>query len=117
MVDELHFSHAAGDVCCERCHFDAAPLGSVTARSYRPPSAPATPKSSARVQLAERALSALERRGVAFPLVDGTGTLLGRCPACALGTVTLRVIDGDPPRVRSRGCSDGCSAAAVIGAL
>lgn len=117
MVDELHFSHAAGDVCCERCHVDAAGPTSVSALAYRPPRPSATPKSSAYAELVERVISRLQREGTVFPLVDGTSTMFGYCPACSVGTLTAQVIKADPPRLRLRDCSNGCAPELIAEAM
>jgi hypothetical protein len=109
MVDELHHSHAAGDVCCERCHADASGPMSALARSYRPPSASSTPKPSEREQLVSDVWKALERVGNVSSLADGSGKLVGYCPACGRGTVAVRVL-ASPTRLRLDACSDGCAA-------
>jgi hypothetical protein len=46
-----------------------------------------------------------------------TGYIAGWCPVCGAGTVTVRFIDADPPRIRQNGCSDGCPPELVAQAL
>jgi hypothetical protein len=112
-VGELHHSTAAGRVCCERCHCDAAPPATaVVARPaprYRPP------RPAAYTRVVYRVWEALAAEGRVFYPVPGQ--LVGWCPACHLGTVTIHIIDGDPPRVRLRPCSDGCTEALIAKAL
>lgn len=118
-ADELHVSQAAGGVvCCERCHVRAAPPASPAAQRYRyrPPRAKRR-EPSAYERLFERVYRALQAAGVArhgsewgvFGLGDPQLPLMGYCPVCGAGTVAIRLLNTDPPRLRTAGCSSGCS--------
>jgi hypothetical protein len=52
-----------------------------------------------------------------FGLGDPRLPLMGWCPACGNGTVSIRLIAGAPPRLRTDGCSDGCSPDLILDAL
>lgn len=32
------------------------------------------------------------------------------CPVCVTGTISIRFIESDPPRIRMDGCTAGCTA-------
>jgi hypothetical protein len=109
-VDELHHSTAAGGVCCERCHCAAAPPASLEARRYR--HRPPTVKPPGRTpyqRLHDRVWRALAGAGEVFPACDGTGRMAGWCPVCRTGVLVVQLIDVDPPRWRTEGCSAGCT--------
>jgi hypothetical protein len=126
VVDEIHYSVALGESCCERCHCDAAPPISLEARRWRPPK-PAPPKPVKPTpygRLVERVYGALQRAGVAvtgsewsvFGLGDPTLPYMGWCPVCERGTVAIELLD-DPPRLRLDGCSAGCPPKRIVEAL
>jgi hypothetical protein len=52
-----------------------------------------------------------------FTYADGTGRLMGYCPACGLGCVAVQILNTDPPRARTDGCSNGCSTDLIWGSL
>ena len=116
-ADELAYSHAAGAIVCEACHCTVAPLASAAARRYRRPKPPPPPKPSRYAQLVEEVITALQRAGEEVTgsrwaiggLGSGTGRFTGYCPVCAVGLVDLQILNTDPPRVRTDGCSNGCS--------
>jgi hypothetical protein len=124
MVDEIHFSVALGERCCERCHCDAAPPPSLAALRYRAPRATYSPsKPTPYARLVERVYGALARAGEAVtghPTVFGLGDpslpLMGWCPVCERGTVAVTLLD-DPPRLRLDGCSAGCPPKRIVEAL
>lgn len=107
-VSETAYSEAAQATCCLSCHVKAAPASEAT--RYRPPASPRRAKPTPYAQTLERAWQAMEAIGTVFPLVDGTGRLMGWCPACKQGTVTIMVLGSDhEPRLRLAPCSAGCS--------
>lgn len=68
--------------------------------------------------MVERVWSALERVGTVFAFCDGSGALVGYCPACEQGTVSLRVWgDIHEPRLRVQPCSAGCDEDTVMQAV
>jgi hypothetical protein len=59
--------------------------------------------------------AALETTGTVFAL--GRDVLAAHCPVCRVGTLSVRLIDADPPAVRLNGCSAGCSAEQLLAVL
>lgn len=123
---ELHYSHAAGGVCCVRCHCRAAPPVSLSALAYRPPPPPPRPKPTRYARLVERVWGALERAGHevhggtynVFGGGDPKLPLMGWCPVCHQGTVAVFVLHTDPPKIRlNEGCTGGCTPDEVARAL
>jgi hypothetical protein len=117
-----HWSDAAGARVCERCHFAASPPPDARTRAavlaYQSPSPPPRRKPTAKIRMVERVWSALERVGTVSALCDGSGVLVGYCPACERGTVSLRVWgDIHEPRLRVQPCSAGCDEDAVMQAV
>jgi hypothetical protein len=80
---QLHFSHAAGGVCCERCHCNAAPPASREVLNYRPAKPPPRPRPTAYARLVKRAYAALGRVGDVYSLGGGRVADTARCAARA----------------------------------
>jgi hypothetical protein len=67
-------------------------------------------------RLFRRVYAALEAAGIAvrddeffvFGLGDPLMPLIGYCPACLAGIVAIRLLNTDPPRIRTEGCTAGC---------
>lgn len=124
-ADELHYSVRLYTVCCERCFGRVAPPLSPQARRYKPPPPRPRPKPGAFALLAEEVYAALSRAGKAvhgrddgvFGMGDSKLPLMGYCPACGAGTVSVRLIHTNPPRARIAGCSDGCTPEVVYDAI
>lgn len=115
MVDEVAYSFALGEVCCERCA-PGLPLGAAgRQRPSKPFSAP--PKPSAVARLTRRVLAALEASSVAVTggesavggIGDGDRRFAGYCPVCLRGIATIAVIDTTPPELDLDDCTAGCA--------
>lgn len=52
-----------------------------------------------------------------FGLGDPKLPLMGYCPVCRRGTVSIYLLDTDPPRPRTDGCTDGCSPDLIFDAI
>jgi hypothetical protein len=76
-------------------------------------------------RLHQRAYAALQSAGVmvhgypwgVFGLGDPRLPLMGWCPVCRAGTVDIWLLDTDPPRLRTDGCTNGCSPDLIFDAL
>lgn len=123
---EAYWSEAARLWLCEACYcrtagsrFSATP-GRVV---KLPPLPPYKPTAFARLH--SRVYAALDRAAhevgcgkfCVFGVGDPDLPLMGYCPVCSTGTVAIRLLDTDPPRMRTDGCSDGCSAELIAGAI
>jgi hypothetical protein len=87
--------------------------------SSRHPELAAAPKQPRRkpdayARLVQRVWSRLEAGGTVFAF---PGHLAGYCPACKVGTVSVQVLDTDPPVIDVNGCSGGCTDRDVARAL
>lgn len=106
-ASELHFSEAAGAVVCERCHCQATPPTPPVPTWKLTPRR--RPKPDAYAQLVWAAWDRLAERGEVFYITPGW--IVGRCPVCETGTLSVRFVKGEPPWLRlPDACSDGCSA-------
>jgi hypothetical protein len=52
-----------------------------------------------------------------FGLGDPKLPLMGYCPVCRIGVVAIYLLATDPPRLRTEGCSDGCTPDLIFDAL
>jgi hypothetical protein len=92
---------------------------------WTPEPPPKLPKRSATVRLRQRVYKALSDAGMELlgddGHVGGLGDpdvgLAGYCPVCKRGIVLVHVIDANPPELDMEGCSAGCTARQVLGAL
>jgi len=64
-------------------------------------------KPTAYERLHTRVWGRLALEGEVF--VTRVGQIVGRCPVCGHGVVCVMFIPTDPPRIRTEGCTDGCS--------
>jgi hypothetical protein len=103
-------------VCCERCHARAAPI-SLEARRWKPPKPPKEKPRKPRPyeRLHTQVWKRLAREGEVF--VMGAGRLAAYCPVCHEGTVSVWLIDTDPPRIRTEGCDAGCTPDLIADAI
>jgi hypothetical protein len=77
------------------------------------------------MRLADRVWSALDRAGgeatgtpgLVFGAGDPSLPLMGYCPACRRGTVSVWIVNTDPPEIDVGACSAGCSEATVMESL
>jgi hypothetical protein len=124
-VVNQHYSCAAGAVCCERCHFNAAPPASREVHRWRPPVDERLVVEGKGATYAEQVKTIWERleETTRMPVfVIERGRLAAYCPVCRTGTLTIQFLDS-PPRWRAESqfgfdfCSDGCSTARIAEAL
>lgn len=109
----VRHSDAIEKAVCERCYCRLAPKPTaLKAPSYR---SPARLKPSPYARLFGRMWDRLRLEGTVFYVEPGR--IAGWCPVCGQGTIVVRFIDIDPPRVRLDPCSDGCSEDWIAGAL
>ena len=102
---------------CEACHCRAAPASGGAARRYRRPKPPPPPKPTRYAALVGDVLAALKRSSMEATgwewsiggLGAGEGRYTGWCPVCARGLVDIQILNTDPPRARTDGCTNGCS--------
>jgi hypothetical protein len=111
-VLELHHSAAARAVVCERCHCQAAPQTTAAAWRYRPPRPTRPPNPSRYAQLHTRVWNRLALEGSV--LILDVGHIVATCPVCGAGLISVRFLNTDPPRIRTRGCTDGCTDQLVL---
>jgi hypothetical protein len=112
----VHWSDQLGLVCCAPCYVQRTPY-SAQAAAWKPAPAERTRRTQTRYQkLHGRVWQALEARGEVFPRCDGSGVLVGWCPACGAGVVSVQLLD-NPPRVRLDACSAGCPPKRIAEAL
>lgn len=114
MVAETHFSHAVGDVCCERCHCAASPPISLAARRYKPPPPPPRLKLSAFQAYHARVWDRLELLTDSPIFLMGVGCVACYCPRCLDGTMVVQFRDAERPLIvissdGREGCSLGCT--------
>jgi hypothetical protein len=110
---------------CEACHCRAAPAPGGASRRPRRPKPPPAPKPTRYAELVGDVLAALKRSSMEATgwewsiggLGTGKGVYHGWCPVCADGLVEIRVLNTDPPRARTPGCSNGCSPDLLYDAL
>jgi hypothetical protein len=124
---EAYWSEAARLWLCEACYCrtPSARFVAPRGRVVKLPPPPPAPKPSRYALLWDRVYGALQRateevtgeRFGVFGLGDPELPLVGYCPVCATGTVAIRLLDTDPPRARTEGCSAGCSAELIAGVL
>lgn len=109
---ETALSAAAQAVVCLRCL-----PGPANAGPRQRPRPGSRPKPDRFQRLFDRVYEALagagervhgSREGV-FGLGDPNLPLMGWCPACHAGTVSIRVLATSPPAIDVDGCSDGCT--------
>jgi len=93
---------------------DCLPVDSPTVPLPKSPRLP-RPKPSAFSKLHTRVWDRLALEGEVFLL--GLRHIAGRCPVCKVGTLEIRFINTDPPRIRQNGCDDGCTQELVAQAL
>jgi hypothetical protein len=67
---------------------------------------PVDPKPSRFSRLHTRIWDRLAQEGEVFLL--GLHHIAGHCPVCRVGTLEVRFIKADPPRIRFDDCTDGC---------
>ena len=124
--EEVHWSEAARLWLCEGCYCrtPGARFVATPGRAVKlPPPPPTRPSPFARLH--SRVYGALDRAAreagcgkfCVFGVGDPDLPLTGYCPVCGTGTVAIRLLDTDPPRMRTEGCSDGCSADLIAGAI
>jgi hypothetical protein len=115
-AEELHYSHAVGDVSCKACYCRAAPPISKQARRWRPPKPPRPPKPTRFDAFYTRVWARLEQLtdSPLFPLCDGTRRVACYCPRCLDGVMVVRFLDAEKPLIAisssaGQGCLLGCT--------